>query len=353
MAPARIGIVGLGMMGRAHLGALLRAPNAVAVAVADPANEAGHHAESLGVKHYSHYADMLEREALDGVLIAVPNADHHIVGMACIERGIAVLIEKPIAESDEAARKLCDSAARRDVPILVGHHRRHNPAVRMVRKAVEDGLIGTPTVANILDIKLKPDSYFTTRWRTQPPAGGPVLLNMIHEIDILRYVFGEIASLQAFTSDRTRRLGVEDTASVMLRFENGAIGTMLVSDCAATPFSWDLASGEFDLITGMTGRMKRQDVPTHIFGGTHGAVTLPSAQYFNYRGAEEPGWRADLNQQSLGAERIDTYLAQMTHFAKVALRQEAPLSSGVDAAKTLRATLAVKESAESGKEITF
>lgn len=353
MAAARIGIVGLGTMGRAHLNALLRTPDATAVAVADPAYEAGLHAVSLGVKHYSHYADMLEREALDGVLVAVPNAQHHVVGMACIERDMAVLIEKPIAESNESAQGLCDAAACRGVPVLVGHHRRHNPAVQLVRKAVAGGLIGAPTVANILDIKLKPDSYFATAWRTQPPAGGPVLLNMIHEIDVLRYVFGEIASLHAFSSKKTRGHDVEDTASVMLRFENGAIGTMLVSDCAATPFSWDLASGEFDLITGMSGRMERQDVPTHVFGGTRGAVTLPSAHYFSYRGSGEPGWRTDLSQQSLGADRIDTYLAQMQHFAKVALRLEPPLSSGLDAAKTLRATLAVKESAESGEAVTL
>ena len=90
--------------------------------------------------------------------------------------------------------------------------------VQLVRKAVQEGRIGKPTVANILDIKMKPESYFTQAWRTEPSAGGPVLLNIIHEIDLLRFIFGEIASLQSFSSNGTRGLQVEDTVSVMLRF---------------------------------------------------------------------------------------------------------------------------------------
>lgn len=351
MSTARIGIVGLGMMGRAHLRALLRTPNAHASAVADPAPEAAQFAKASGVPHYSDYRAMLDNAELDGVLIAAPNADHYPLGMDCIKRGVAVLIEKPIAETYEAARSLCDAGQKRNVPILVGHHRRHNPAVQLVRKAVAEGRIGAPTVANILDVKLKPESYFAQAWRSELSAGGPVLINMIHEIDLLRFIFGEIASLQAFTSNATRCAQVEDTAAVMLRFTNGALGTILVSDTAATPFSWDLASGEFDLITGMTGRIPRQNVATHVFGGTLGSVTLPGAEFFSYKGPDEAGWRSELATEALGAEREDTYLAQMIHFARVAMRQEEPLSSGRDASETLKATLAVKQSASSGEPV--
>ena len=353
MKPARIGIVGLGMMGRAHLGALLRTPNARAMSVADPSPEAKRHADAVGVVHFADYRHMVENAELDGVLIATPNADHHPVGMAFIERGIPVLIEKPIAETYEAAESLCKAAEAHEIPILVGHHRRHNPAVQLVRSAVGKGLIGQPTVATILDLKLKPQSYFTHAWRSEPAAGGPILLNMIHEIDLLRFIFGDIVSLQAFTSNAARGLGVEDTAAVMLRFKNGALGTILVSDAAATPYSWDLASGEFDLITGMTGEMNRQKVASHIFGGTLGSVTLPDAEFHSYQGPGEAGWRSDLTTDLLGAAREDTYLAQMTHFADVAMRKVEPLSSGLDASKTLRATLAVKESAATGAPVYF
>jgi predicted dehydrogenase len=340
-------------MGKAHLDALLQAPNACAAAVADPPASALRHVERYGIQGYSDYCEMLEKEHLDGVVIAAPNAEHASIGLACIERNIAVLIEKPISESLQTALTICRAAAARSVPILVGHHRRHNSAVQLVRKSVTEGRIGRAVAANILDVKLKPPSYFVHAWRSEPEAGGPILINMIHEIDLMRFIFGEIRSVQAISSNAVRNLQVEDTATVLMKFDNGAIGTIAISDTTATPFSWDLAAGEFDLIADVTAPIERQDVPTHVFGGTLGCLTLPTPHHFTYRGLGEPGWRSSMSQAAPGSTKANTCLAQMAHFARVCLGEEAPLVSGIDGARTLEVTLAVKESAATGRAISF
>ena len=351
MASARIGIIGLGTIGKAHLGVLLEASNARAVAAADPSPAAREHAQAFGVTAYADYRAMIDRETLDGAVIAVPNAEHVPAGLACIERGIAPLVEKPIADTVEAARRLCEAAEAGGVPILVGHHRRHNAAVRRAREAIAEGLIGRPSIATVMYTQLKPDSYFSVGWRREAAAGGPVLINLIHEIDLVRFVCGEIASLQAVSSNAMRGFAVEDTAAVLLRFRNGALGTIGLSDAAATPFSWDLASGEFDLMCGTTDRLKRQQVDSHVFAGTEGAVTLPTLRHFSYCGAGEPGWLSDLTEGSLAIRPVNPYQVQIEHFARVALREEEPLVSGRDGMRTLAATLAVKQAAATGMAV--
>ena len=279
---SRIGIIGLGTIGKTHWRVVRESPQTTLIAVADPTPSALDFARAESIPDYADYREMLKNETLDGVIVAVPNAEHVPVALACIERGIAVLVEKPVADLVEAARVMCKAAEARDVPVLVGHHRRHNTAVQRVRQAICDGLIGRPVTATVMYNQLKTAKYFDLDWRRKV-GGGPILINLIHEIDLIRFMFGEIHSLQAVSSNAVRGFAVEDTAAVLLRFHSGAIGTISVSDTAVSPFSWDLASGELDLMSGTVDQMKRQKVSSHVFAGTEGSLTLPTLHYYNYR----------------------------------------------------------------------
>ncbi len=350
MVSVRIGIIGLGTIGRTHWEVIRQSPQTELVAVADPTPAALNFAQGGNVPAYADYREMLAQEKLDGVIVAVPNAEHVPVTLDCIERGIAVLVEKPISDSVPAALEMCGVAKARDVPLLVGHHRRHNTAIQRVRQAIADGLIGRPVTATVMYNQLKTASYFDLGWRREP-GGGPILINLIHEIDLIRFMFGEIHSVQAVSSNAVRGFAVEDTAAVMLRFLSGAIGTISVSDTAVSPYSWDLASGEFDSMLGTSDQISRQKVTTHVFAGTEGAVTLPTLKYYNYTGVAEPGWRSDLNAETLVAATEDTYLRQIEHFARVIRREDEPLVSGLDGVRTLQATLAVKDAAATGQTV--
>lgn len=353
MVRARLGIIGLGVIGKTHLGMLQQTENAEVVAVSDPTPAARDHAAARNVKAYDDHRSMLDAERLDGVVVGTPNAQHVPVALDCVERGVAVLVEKPLAETVESALRLCVAAEARNVPILVGHHRRHNPAVQAMRRAVAEGVIGQPVIATVMYTQLKPKSYFDLGWRRDTASGGPILINLIHEIDLIRFAFGEIDSLQAASGSAVRGFEVEDTAAVLLRFRNGALGTISLSDAAATPFTWDLASGEFDQMTEMTGKLNRQKVSSHVFAGTEGSVTLPDLRHFSYRGGGEAGWLSELSEDALPITPASAYRRQAAHFARVALREEEPLISGRDGMRTLEATLAVKTAAAGGSAVVL
>jgi len=348
VASVRIGIIGLGTIGKTHWEVVRQSPQTELVAIADPTPAALEFARAGKVSGYADYREMLAQERLEGVIVAVPNAEHVPVALDCIGRDVAVLVEKPVSDSVPAALRMCEVAKARAVPLLVGHHRRHNTAIQRVRQAIADGLIGRPVTATVMYNQLKTASYFDLGWRREP-GGGPILINLIHEIDLIRFVFGEIHSVQAMSSNAVRGFAVEDTAAVMLRFRGGTIGTISVSDTAVSPYSWDLASGEFDSMLGTSDQMNRQKVTTHVFAGTEGAVTLPTLKYYNYTGVAEPGWRSDLHAETLVAADEDTYLRQIEHFARVIRREDAPLVSGLDGVRTLQATLAVKDAASTGQ----
>src|SRR5450432_4209471 len=243
MSKFRIAVIGAGAFGQRHLGYLQREPMCEVVAIADPMPAAAELATAQGYRYFSDYRAMLDTVRPEGAIIASPNALHASMGLDCAQRGVNILVEKPIAESLAAAQSLAAAAERAGVALLVGHHRRYNPIIEKAREIVRGGGIGRLTAAVALWLIRKPDAYFDVAWRREP-GGGPVLINLIHDIDDLRFICGEIASVQAVTSSAVRGFAVEDTAAITLCFADGAIGTATLSDAVPAPWSWELTSGE-------------------------------------------------------------------------------------------------------------
>src|SRR6266481_3634465 len=109
---SRVGIIGLGTIGKAHWRVVRESPQTTLIAVADPTPSAVDFARAESIPAYTDYREMLENETLDGTVVAVPNAEHVPVALACIERGIAVLVEKPVADLVEP-RARCVKQLRR------------------------------------------------------------------------------------------------------------------------------------------------------------------------------------------------------------------------------------------------
>ena len=342
MQPVRLLLIGAGVIGRTHIDRIGRDPHLALAGIAEPSAAGKALAEQLGVPWAASHLELLERTQAQGAIVATPNASHVSVAIDCLERGVAALVEKPVADTVAEALALVKAQQRTGVPVLVGHHRRHNPINSRARSIVQNGRLGRVVTANVMCTVLKPDAYFDAAWRRQP-GGGPVLINLIHEIDMLRFLCGEITEVQALSSNAVRGFAVEDTAAAVLRFASGALGTVVLSDAAASPWCWDFCAAEQD-------QYPRQDVQSHFIAGTHGSLSLPDLALWNYRG--ERSWHAEMTLEKTFVHKADAYSRQLQHFAAVIEGREAPLCSAVDGLRTLQATLAVAEAARSGQAVS-
>jgi predicted dehydrogenase len=334
----RIALAGAGLIGRRHIELIEASADCVVAGIADPSLEAKAFAEARKLPWYADHRTLLEREQPDGMIVASPNALHLAMVLDCVERGTPALVEKPVTDTVASAKALLRAVKRTGVPVLVGHHRRHNPLVKAVRESIANGRIGQLTAVVGLWLLKKPDGYFDVAWRRQP-GGGPILINLVHDIDNLRFICGEIVEVQALTANKARGFAVEDTAALLLRFENGALGTMTVSDATPAPWNWELASGE-------NTAYPKQDQPCYLFAGTRGTLSVPNMELWSYPG--EGGWYAPLGRTTLATATLDPLAEQLRHFLAVIAGREAPLISVEDAMRTLAVVEAVREAARGG-----
>lgn len=337
-------LVGAGAIGSMHARRAVLHADVDLCAIVDPTEAGRRLAESLDRPWFAELEPALDAAAgrdARAAIVATPNRTHVDIASRLVERGLPVLVEKPIADRVEDAQRLVDLAAARGVPLLVGHHRRHNPIVRQARRWIDEGLLGRLVSACVMATWLKPDSYFEPDWRRAPGAG-PVLVNLIHDIDVLRHLLGEIAQVQAMASNERRGFANEDTAAITLRFANGALGSLIVSDCAVSPWNWDLGAGE-------AAHYPQQAADSSFISGTDGAFTLPGLQRWRYAG--RAGWHEPLTSERTALHAVDTYSEQLRHLRAVAEGREAPRCSGLDGLRTLQATRAVLDSAASGQLI--
>lgn len=343
MSRMPVAVLGAGAIGRMHIERLLTHDQVGVAAIADPGEAARELCKRLDVPWFADPLELLAGTRAEAVIVATPNATHADLGEACLARKLPVLMEKPIADTLVNARRLCDASERTGVPLMVGHQRRHNPLLRRAREMVQGGLLGRPVSATVMATWLKPDSYFEMEWRRKA-GGGPVLINMIHDIDLLRFLLGDVVSVQAQRSSAVRGFEVEDTAAALLRFESGVLATLVTSDTATAPWNWDLAAGE-------ACHYAKQDVDAIFLTGTEGSLTLPQLQVFRYR--ERRGWHEPLSQERTPLHRVDPYVEQLRHLRAVAEGREAPVCSARDGLRTLETTLAVHEAAAGGSTVTL
>jgi predicted dehydrogenase len=339
----RIAVIGAGAFGQRHIAYLEREPLCEIAAIADPSAAAAQYASAKGLRHFADYSAMLDEVKPEGAIIASPNALHVPMGLACAERKVHMLVEKPLADTVAAASELSAAAERAGVALLVGHHRRHNPTLEKARELVQGGAIGNLTAVTALWLIRKPDDYFNVTWRRER-GGGPILINLIHDIDDLRFVCGEIDSVQAMVSSKVRGFPVEDTAAITLRFASGALGTVTLSDAVPAPWSWELTTGESPIYP-------QRSENCYLFAGAAGSLTVPKLELWRYR--DEQSWTAPLERETIEVAAEDPLTRQLRHFARVIRGEEAPRITGADATRTLAATLAVSESAASGRAVTL
>ncbi len=350
----RLVVAGAGLIGQAHIRRVLDEPGADLVGIVDPVPKIREQADILGVAWAPDLSAMLDRVAADGVVVALPNQFHFQSGMELLRRGLPMLMEKPVCDTVEEGCAFADAAEKAGVAVLVGHHHRHGTVMRQAKAVIEAGRLGRITAVHAFSWFLKPQDYFegVGEWRRKP-GGGPVLINLIHVIDDLRNLCGEIESVQAMASSAARGFPVEDTVGIVLRFANGAVGTIALSDATAGPWSWELTSGE-------NRAYPKSGESCYFVTGMEGALSVPRGEFWRHGGAE--AWWAPLHaeravvaEQDAWTLRInsDPLTNEMHHFCDVVRGEAKPLIDARDGTRTLAVTLAVREAATTGRVVSL
>jgi predicted dehydrogenase len=347
---ARIAVAGAGLIGKRHIEMAAKAERGQLCAIVDPAPAAQAIADQYGVPFYTSLDELFKRDRPDGVVLATPNQMHLAHALECIAASIPTLVEKPVAHSLEAGIRLCEAAEAARVPILVGHHRRHSAVMAKAVEIIQSGVLGkvVAVVGTVLFYKAENEGYFegAFSWRREP-GGGPILLNMIHEIGNLRSLCGEIVAVQAFTSHATRGFPVEDTASISLRFASGALGTFMLSDTAASDHSWEQTSGEDPRYA----KSHTDDDDCYHVAGTFGSLSIPTMRLSRYASASEQSWHKPLQKTTIALEAADPLARQIDHFADVIQGRAQPFVSARDGLQNLRVVDAIVEAARSGRVV--
>ncbi|HSV35636.1 MAG TPA: Gfo/Idh/MocA family oxidoreductase [Ramlibacter sp.] len=345
MNKTRIAVAGAGYIGQAHMAAARTSATVSLSAIVDPSPAATVIAQAAGVPLFASLEELLARDRPDAVVLATPNPLHVAQAMLCVETDLPVLLEKPIAPTVAQGAALVQAAEARKARLLIGHHRAHSPIMARARDVVRSGQLGKLVAVMGSATFFKPDSYFADApWRREP-GGGPILLNMIHEVHNLRMLCGEVLAVQAFASHATRGFAVEDTVAISLRFANGALGSFMLSDTAACPRSWEQTSGENpDYAT-------CGDEDCYVISGTHGSLSVPTMRLKAYPGPQDRSWWKPFESSVLPLVRADPIERQMEHFGAVARGNAQPLVTARDGLENLRVTEAITEAARTGRTV--
>ncbi|MCH2077272.1 MAG: Gfo/Idh/MocA family oxidoreductase [Rhodobacteraceae bacterium] len=321
----KIAIIGAGLVGERH--ARLAIKKGCLGCIVDPVPRPELAAE-LGTVQLDEVPDDIE-----GAIIATPNQTHAQVSIPLLERGIPCLVEKPIAATTADAKLIVEAERRTGTPVLVGYHRRHHPAVARAKEVVSAGTLGQLTVIDAKFWLIKPAHYFTQTWRTREGAG-PIYINLTHDLDVLRHLVGDIEEIKAFGSNAIRGFEVEDSAAIVMRFKNGALGTVTVSDTTVAPLSWEFTSGENAAYPNVPG-------PAYSIGGTKGTISIPDLTLWQH--PAEQSWWAPIEGTSLSVSTADALDLQLDHFLNVCAGREKPKVQAIEGFKSLEAVERVME----------
>jgi len=345
ITPVRIAVAGAGLIGREHLRVISDNTACQLTAIVDPSAAAAKLANHYHIPHYLDLDRLFSRHTVDAVVLATPNALHHAHALQCIHAGVPILLEKPIAATVAEAQAIVQAAEKTGVKVLIGHHRAHSPIMALAKQVITQGKLGDLVAVQGSALFFKPDDYFVAGpWRSQP-GGGPIALNLIHEIHNLRMLCGEIMAVQAMTSHVRRNFVVEDTAVINLRFANGTLGSFVLSDTAASARSWEQTAQENPAYASY------EDENCYHIAGTLGSLSVPSMRLKKWNKVEERSWYNPFEYKQLHLERQDPLQLQMQHFVQVVRGEAQPLVSARDGLQNLRVTEAVVQAAVIGSTV--
>jgi UDP-N-acetyl-2-amino-2-deoxyglucuronate dehydrogenase len=231
-APIRIAVVGCGRISRNHFDAIAKVDRLELAAVCDIIPERAHEAASrYGVPGFESLDEMLASVRCDAVALCTPSGLHPKHGILAARSGKHVICEKPMAISLEAADELVNECDAAGVQLFVVKQNRLNPAIQLLKRAIDRERFGRIYLANTTVRWTRPQEYYDQApWRgTWEFDGGAIMNQASHYVDLIQWLIGPVESVMAKTATLARHIETEDTGVAVLRFRSGALGVIEVT----------------------------------------------------------------------------------------------------------------------------
>jgi UDP-N-acetyl-2-amino-2-deoxyglucuronate dehydrogenase len=336
----KFGLIGCGRISEKHFEAIEKISEAEIVAccdiIEDRAKEAAHKYKVNTV--YTDYREMLDKEKLDAVLITSPSGLHPEMGIEAANRKIHVISEKPMGINLKQADELIKACDANGVHLFVVKQNRLNPAIQLLKKAIDKGRFGRIFSANATIRWTRPQSYYDlAKWRgTWEFDGGAFLNQASHYFDLLCWLIGPIESVMAFPATLNHQIEVEDMGNGIIKFRNGAIGSVEVT---MNTFPRNLEGSI--TVMGENGTVKI------------GGIAVNKVDHWEFKDYDDD----DKLVADVATSPTNVYgfghTGFLTNVVEVLQGKSLPNTDGRDGRKSLELILAMYESAKIGKKVAL
>lgn len=328
----RVAVIGAGAMGRNHLRVLNDLEQVDLVSTADADVETARRAaRRFGIEPYGDFIEMLDAQRPDAVVVATPTIMHREATLAAIERGIHVLVEKPIAFTVGDAQEMIAAARAAGLLLSVGHIERYNPAVVDLYRRLQGGELG-----RVFQIHARRLGPFPPRVRDV----GVVIDLAIHDVDIMRYLTGsEVTRVYAETARRIHT-DHEDLVSGLLRFEDNSIGVLDINWLTPTKIR-EL------MVTGEKGMFQVNYLTQDLFFYENNYVKTDWDAISRITGVSEG------DMLRLRIDKVEPLKIEVDRFVRAVRGEEVQVVSGEDGLAALRVVIKIVQAGLAGTVVSM
>jgi UDP-N-acetyl-2-amino-2-deoxyglucuronate dehydrogenase len=355
MNKLRTGVIGCGKVSHTHAQALseLEESNFVA-AYSRSADKAAAFADRYGARGYADLDSMLAQ--VDAVVVCTPHPFHAVPTVRALEAGVHVLVEKPLAASLQDCDAMIEAADKSGCFLATVSQRRWYAPVLRVKRAVDEGKIGSPVLGAVAMLGWRDEAYYRSDpWRgSWQMEGGGVLVNQApHQLDLLLWFMGPVAELYGCWDNLNHPyIEVEDTAAAVIRFANGGLGNVVVSNSQKPGIYGKVhVHGSSGASVGV-----QTDGGAMFISGVSAVLEPPVNDLWTVAGEESllQSWKRE------DTEFFDTIDAtsyyhrlQLEDFLRAILENRPPLVTGEEGRKTVELFTAIYRSNRDHRPVSF
>jgi predicted dehydrogenase len=357
MEALRTAIVGCGKVGHLHAKALSRLSESMFVAVCDTdLQRAQQFAAEYEVKAYQDVEEMIASSRVESLTVCTPHPLHAEPAVKAANAGVHVLIEKPLASSLQDCDAILNAAKRSGVKIGTTSQRRFYAPCQRIKRAIEEGKLGRPILGSVAMYGWRDQAYYKSDpWRGSWKAeGGGVLVNQApHQLDLLQWYMGPIDELFGYWDNLNHPyIEVEDTAIAVLRFKNGALGNIVVSN-SQNPALYGRV-----YVHGSNGASVgvQTDGGNMFIAGMSSITEPPINDLWTVPGEQEllKKWQKEDSEFFLSINPMEYYhQLQISEFLTAVIKSHDPLITGEEGRKTVEIFTALYRSQRDRKPVKF